>query len=399
MRHAYRLPPCDIYDIPAMESWFTDMASKGFVLDKIGRTWFRFKKSEPSVICFRMEPITNEDEMPNQEMLDYYDAAGWSYVATLNKLFFIWKSTRLDAEELHSDPIVQSIAYERLCKRLTRDAVGCAIAVAALLAIIICTFVFYPRPVMLFLTSPVYLVLAVVEIITAVQMVLRAQEVRQLKRALSQGFAAPHHKNYRQGFWSRHIINVLSFGLSVAVLVVSILTLTLDWKKSISDISEPLPYLSLDMIEQSADFIWPDEPFLYKGVNAWNSISYAWTPLVPVYYSLYQQGAEQEKLWKDESGHYAPSAQTEYYQLAIAAFAPTLLEELMEQHIQPWNHAKLTEISHSSFNRVVLSQADEFAELFAYRGKQVIYIRYYGHADLSERLDSLARTLDLALIH
>ena len=37
MKQIYQLPPCSIYDVPAMETWLTDLARSGLHLVKAGR--------------------------------------------------------------------------------------------------------------------------------------------------------------------------------------------------------------------------------------------------------------------------------------------------------------------------------------------------------------------------
>ncbi|MEG2519519.1 MAG: hypothetical protein RSB65_07715, partial [Oscillospiraceae bacterium] len=114
-----------------------------------------------------------------------------------------------------------------------------------------------------------------------------------------------------------------------------------------------------------------------------------WMPLLPEYYEIHQEGAEQSRKWGD--GYYAPSASTEYYRLTFSAFAPALFDELMELHL--WEYEEYTITEPEAFDHTVLAQNEFVTHLFVQSGNQVIYICYQGDVDLSERLDELANVL------
>lgn len=391
MKYSYKRPSFDFYDAVAMECWLSDMAKNGLLYEGNNLAYFRFLKSEPQNICYRVEPIMDEEREPSKEMLAAYDDAGWEFVARQGNLFFIWKSTRADATELHTDPIVQSESYRSLCKKLTRSALGTGICVIAIFAMIIGGFLVSDRPVTLLLTSPMILLLAVSELFVVAQTIWQARSALQIKQMLADGFTLSHTQDYRKRYRSYHIITVLSLLLSVAVLVISILTLTTDWRKSTVDVDEPLPYLSLDLIEQSEEFAWADPVYIKDDVDYRNYVDFTWTLLVPQHYEIRQEGAEQSHKWPDGSGFYSPSASTEYYKLTFSIFADSLFNELMKLHL--WEHEEYTITELDAFDRTIIAQNGFMTHLFVQSGNQVIYIRYHGYADLSERLDLLANAL------
>lgn len=104
MKYCYKRPTFDFYDTVAMECWLSDMAKKGLLYEGNNLASFRFSKAKPQDICYRVEPTVNDDVMPSDEMLSDYADAGWAFAAHQGKQFFIWKSTRLDATELHTGP-------------------------------------------------------------------------------------------------------------------------------------------------------------------------------------------------------------------------------------------------------------------------------------------------------
>lgn len=394
MKYCYKRPTFDFYDTVAMECWLSDMAKRGLLYTGNNLAYFRFLKAEPQNICYRVEPTTNDEMTPSDDMLSAYTDAGWEFVAHQGNQFFIWKSTRPDATELHTDPIVQSESYRRLCKKLTCSAVGTGLCVVVIFAMILGGFLVSDRPVTLFLTSPLYIFLAVSEFFIVVQVVQQARSALRIKKMLSDGFSLSHKKDYNKEYRVYRIMNVLSLLFSIAILVTALLTLTTDWRKSTVDVTEPLPYLSLDLIEQSKEFDWAEPyPIYQSNVDYNNFVDFTWTLLVPEYYKIHQVGAEQSHMWSDDSGYYKPSATTEYYRLTFSAFAPALLNELMDLHLLEGETYTITEPD--AFDRTVLAVNEEYSmsHLFVQWRNQVIYIRYQGYADLDERLELLANVL------
>ena len=56
-KQVYRIPPCNSFDIPAMESWLEDMASKGYILakDSFFMGTATFEVGTPRAIRYRLE--------------------------------------------------------------------------------------------------------------------------------------------------------------------------------------------------------------------------------------------------------------------------------------------------------------------------------------------------------
>lgn len=392
MKYRYKRPTFDFYDTVAMECWLSDMAKKGLFYEGNNLAYFRFLKAEPQEVCYRVEPTTNDEMMPSEEMLSDYADAGWEFVAHQGNQFFIWKSTRPDATELHTDPIVQSESYRRLCKKLTRTAIGSGLWVVAIFAMLLGGFLVFDRPVTLLLLSPLCILFAIIELSVITQVIQQARSALRVKKMLADGFSLSHKKDYKKEYRVYRIIDVLTLLFYMLILIISILTWTTDGRKSMVDVEKTLPYLSLDLIEQSEEFSFAEPNFMLGSDFDYNNyVDYSWALLVPEYYEIHQEGAEQSHKWPDGSGYYSPSATTEYYRLAFSAFAPALFDELMELHL--WEDEDYTLYEPVAFDRTVIAQNEYMTHLFVQSGKQVVYIRYHGYADLGERLELLANVL------
>ena len=395
MNKVYKLPPCSIYDVPAMETWLSDMSRAGLHLKKAGRRYLVFVKGTALDTCYRMEPVTDSRMAPDEEIQELYAQAGWEFVSAIQKSFFIWHSIRPDADEPHSDPLVHSTAYEHLLNRLKKNAVSAALLPVVMLAIFVCTMLLSPQPVTVFLAAPSMPLVIVAETILGVQAVRQALELRRLKRSLSDGLPAAHDKDYRRHL---QLHRILRFSTSLPMLVLLIMPaamLILNWKKSVSNVGTKLPFLPLDVIEaDQKDFSWHKDYNMTRDDDAYNSVTYTWSLLVPVHYDIYQQGEVQGVYKNDEMISIDPSAHTEYFQLILPVFTIPLYRERVRCYIHSDIDPVVTELYHPAFDYVTIAEAEGFTQLFACRGKQMIHIRYWGDADLAGKLDLLADALD-----
>ena len=392
MKYCYKRPKFNFYDAVAMECWLSDMAKKGFIYHGNTLAFFRFLKTEPQDIKYRVEPTINDNVTPSLEIISTYEEAGWKFVARQGDLFFIWKSIRDDATELHSDPIVQSESYRRLCKKLTNQAICTSIAVLAIFAIFLSGFLFSDRPVSLFLASPLYLGLLLMEVFTVTEVIMQAIHALKIRKMLSTGICLTHKKDYHKQYNGYRLISSTSLLLAIIVFIFGLLSLTTDWRKNIADIEQTLPFIPLDQIEQSDDFDYK-EPFYFNGdgIDYNNYADYSWTLFVSEHYEIYQAGAKQDHKWPDESGYYSPTATTEYYRLNIPALAPLLFEELMELHL--WEHEEYIITELDGFERAIIAENGFMKHLFVLEDNQVFYLRYHGYADISDILPLISEKL------
>lgn len=393
MKKTYRMPPCSIYDVPAMESWLSDMTQTGLYLQKAGRHFFVFLKKEASDTRYRLEPAPDSCPAPADDVRELFAQAGWEFVTAICKSFFVWRSIQPDADELHSDPVVHSTVYGQLLRRLRIHTISAAILPLFLLAVFVCGLLLSPRPITLFLANPSMPLLILAEALLGIQTVRQALHLRSLKRSLANGQPALHQKDYRKGQILRRILRLAAALPSLLILAIAAGVLLLGWKKTISDVDTALPYLPLDQIENHADFSWHKDAAVRGGVDAYNQAEYVWSPLVPAHYEIYQQGEVQHIYQKEDTIAVAPSAYTEYFRLAHPAFTLPLYREQVSRYIHSDTSSAVTELSHPGFDLVTIAKAEGYTQLFACRGCQYIHIQYWGNADLAEKLDLLANTL------
>jgi len=125
MKKTIRLMPTSIYEAPALEQWFSEQSEKGLFLQSANWIFAVFSKDEPKKTTYRLEVITGQDAVPSAELLESYSAFGWEYISCMSGLYHIFANDAEHPAELHTDPIVQSLAYEKIEKRVSKGFSTC----------------------------------------------------------------------------------------------------------------------------------------------------------------------------------------------------------------------------------------------------------------------------------
>lgn len=121
-----KMCPCPSYDIEGIESWLTDMAAEGWILDK--DCWivfgvFGFKKEEPQRYSYRLEPapgkgsfFDSDNDKSSCEQVEIARTYGWEYVLQYSN-FYIYYTADMETRELNTDSEVQAFAIDIVKKR------------------------------------------------------------------------------------------------------------------------------------------------------------------------------------------------------------------------------------------------------------------------------------------
>ena len=125
MKKKIRFMPNSIYEAPALESWFSAQSEKGLFLDSANWIFAVFFKGEPNKTAYHLEVITGEHAVPPKELLDSFNAFGWQYVSCMSGLYHVFANDAENPVKLHTDPIVQSLAYEKIEKRVNNGFFTC----------------------------------------------------------------------------------------------------------------------------------------------------------------------------------------------------------------------------------------------------------------------------------
>lgn len=120
MNRKYVLHPRD-YAIGENEKLYSDMAAKGWLLQKRGAFLSRFNKAEPQHLRYRIELSTpailkGEIELPD-EQLALYEESGWSFVTGRIRVHVFSAPEGSDIPEIYTDPRQQAATLKGLRRR------------------------------------------------------------------------------------------------------------------------------------------------------------------------------------------------------------------------------------------------------------------------------------------
>ena len=117
MKRRYALHPME-FAIGETEQFYSEMAAKGWFLDKRGAWFSRFRRGEPAAMRYRVEladlRFLDPDHGLPEEQISVYEECGWKYV-TGHGLFHIFSSPAdSDAPEFYTDPRQQALVLRGL---------------------------------------------------------------------------------------------------------------------------------------------------------------------------------------------------------------------------------------------------------------------------------------------
>ena len=126
-----------------------------------------------------------------------------------------------------------------------------------------------------------------------------------------------------------------------------------------------------------------------------NSYSTNWSPFAPVQYESSENGLVPGELWADGSGEYSPSIETKFYQLSFPSMTDNLISDLIKRYnFDNESMEAYVETKNPHFDSLIVHVDEEFKEVFASKGKDVIYVRYYGYKDMNSVVKAIEEKLN-----
>lgn len=122
MKHRYEPPLYSFYDHTGMTTHLEEMAQRGWLLDKMGGMFWRYRKVEPQRLRFALvyfpEVTGFEPDKPegHAKMEELCAGTGWQLAATAGK-FQIYYNEDPDPVELETDPMTQVQVIHRTMKK------------------------------------------------------------------------------------------------------------------------------------------------------------------------------------------------------------------------------------------------------------------------------------------
>lgn len=394
MKTIKRFMPISIYDITQVEAYLMHMAAKGYFIKKIG-IFATFEDGIPEKAIYRLEPFGDKQKEPPEDMLLHFEEQGWEYICTAG-FFHIYKATRDDVTEIHTDPITQGETFAYLNKKLK-----------FLFLLITGLYIFSGG--MLFLASffhdqPIYfnvrysgltlkVTLIALYVITIYNSLQDYKKIKKLKNQLELGIRMCHSKKYKPRY-GQYVSFFLPLLLLIPMFWVQYYDGKAHWEKSLLEYEGKLPTIPLSSLETNPEFtiVYGDED--NRSYN--NTITHHWTELAPKIYIVEERGEIAGQMWRDGSGTYSPSMDTEFYELRFKLLTKPLFEELIEDKNELYRYEKMEyeELLDTGFDQATLISREACQMFFGRTGKKVIFIQYYGHKDLGAMVEQIFTTIN-----
>lgn len=371
-RYRHRLPPCAPYDIPAMESWLEDMASRGLHIapDGFFLGFATFEEGAPRKEKFRLEAtatqkglFSNEYE-PDPDVIDLHRQMGWTYRARRDQ-FHIYSSTDPNAPELNTDPQVQAYSIAALSKFLRK-----ALFDALLMVAIYVVFHFGDMIVSTAVNIGSWWValLAGLLLCDLIRKLRAIATLSRYKKQLENGEPLPHRADYRRG-WKYHVPGILRKALWVLLLIV-FLTKAGSWITEENYVpldGQTFPFATLQDLYPNAT-IERQQGLLESEVLRWSD------PLAPENYDFTEWA--QVTIDGKTSDYYLT---VEYHELRFEWTARLLARELLSQsgaNVVDQTLTKLFGDEPTTAAELILPDADYAATFYLNRDEPTLILQH-----------------------
>ncbi|WP_458407312.1 DUF2812 domain-containing protein [Anaerotignum sp.] len=411
MKYKRKLIPVNPMNIPAMESWLSDLAAEGLYLYSLGSYFAKFTESEPRKLAYRIEPIPVEDhgfyinnirnafasakdgekpltiEEKNRRMVELYAEFGWKQVCRMNQLFYIFRAKEEETPELHTDPVAQSAAYERIYQRQKKGFLFVLPFFIAMLAWCLYLTIWDDNLYYTIKSGSSLLFCVLGLLISAFVLAKEMKSFRLIRDRLKEGIAMEHTADwqksaafYKAKFFVYHVFLVY-------IIFSSYYWVNQSWDIALEEAKQPLPYVSLETIETATNFILGE----YDGWD--NEARFNASFFAPIQYEIRQEGTVPDRRWNDDSGVYSPSIMVEYFDLRFRFLAEPFYDAMVKWHI--YDETGFTHVYDDSVDEGVLYDTDDSKKMLFRKGDKVMAFFYYGHEDLMVHLPDIVALTDV----
>lgn len=378
------------WHIEEHESWFTDMARKGWKLEKLNLWIATFVESEPEEVRYRIEIAPKNDEIES-DRIHLYNDAGWEYVTYHRYMYVFVEREANTAKEIHTDPELQADTIEILKKSIWRRGIGIVLLSLFVVVLAYISLVDMSSYYMLgnhIITLFIYGLLYIPMTFYWLNGIIH---ISSLVKRMKRGENFEHHKPYvaklnwvRFGSYAVGIAYLILFGYAIAAEKV----FSNEERFPAIPASE-LPVVTLADIEN----VSPDE-VTYNSKNHEQGVSNYYREetslLVPEQSYLVQKFIIPDVEPLDYSAHYEPSLLSMKYVGITENAAKVLTEALVEEEVEYTWSDQQTKVNNQEFDELWVYESTYQVTVIARVGKDVYLIYYNGNQSSEEVLRSLA---------
>ena len=403
--------PISLYDIPGLEQWLEEQASRGLFPTHLG-SWATFRTGAAPGTRFRVEPWGKLGTEPTPEQLDLYQSQGWHYAFPIGRAYFLFYTEDPSAPELYTDYESRGLSLERLERQVRHFTWGQRVIYGVLALVLVGfglwmgrfdvqpdSFVRLPL-LLLYAADPVFLFFLVCALFSWSTSRRDRRTLRATCRALKQGLPPPPSPGpQRRIVWENRALLILLLPTLLLVL-----GLYRDDSRPLEDFSRP--YLSLEELEgiplaTFEDLYGPSS--FHEDENRGESLL---SLLSPVWYEVTQDGittqdGDYEGYSADPEGgryRYAPSLEQTRFRLLFPALTRPVARAQLDLYRLVNLRWVYEEVEVPGLDFVILARPENEEKPWQMaalgRGRDAAVFFYGGQGDLRGHLDTLAALLD-----
>lgn len=381
-----RIPVNDM-DIKAVERWLNDMAARGLFLSSTGSSWWRFYEDEPEEVRYRLEPVEERDGKLDHLKNEDYEKMGWKYVARHKDWYHIYLAQSGTAEELHTDPFVKSMLFQKYQKSLWSIALSDMIILGVLIMGIYRLFSTEVSGPALFLASPLFLQNAVVGTLLLIMPLRTAAaiyKVWKLRKDLENG------KSGEDGAEALCRIRYSSrAGYAVTFLIAASILTIFTGVGTGGPIEQEIRERQLPVLQELETGGVTAAP----GENDTGNVIYFFNPFLKERYEIRQQGYVEREGKNSENKDKLSFLKADLYDARFTWLSEALCRELEEEHLSH-HGGGYRELAKEGYDSFSLLEDGKSQILVARRGKKVLVLYYQGREKLEDKAGVLGTILE-----
>ena len=381
-----RIPVNDM-DIKAVERWLNDMAARGLFLSSTGSSWWRFYEDEPEEVRYGLEPVEERDGKLDHLKNEDYEKMGWKYVASHKDWYHIYLAQSGTAEELHTDPFVKSMLFQKYQKSLWSIALSDMIILGVLIMGIYRLFSTEVSGPALFLASPLFLQNAVVGTLLLIMPLRTAAaiyKVWKLRKDLENG------KSGEDGAEALCRIRYSSrAGYAVTFLIAASILTVFTGVGTGGPIEQEIRERQLPVLQELETGGVTAAP----GENDTGNVIYFFNPFLKERYEIRQQGYVEREGKNSENKDKLSFLKADLYDARFTWLSEALCRELVEEHLSH-HGGGYRELAKEGYDSFSLLEDGKSQILVARRGKKVLVLYYPGREKLEDKAGVLGTILE-----
>lgn len=379
--------PVNAMDIKAVERWLNDMAARGLFLSSTGSSWWRFYEDEPEEVRYRLEPVEERDGKLDHLKNEDYEKMGWKYVASHKDWYHIYLAQSGTAEELHTDPFVKSMLFQKYQKSLWSIALSDMIILGVLIMGIYRLFSTEVSGPALFLASPLFLQNAVVGTLLLIMPLRTAAaiyKVWKLRKDLENG------KSGEDGAEALCRIRYSSrAGYAVTFLIAASILTVFTGVGTGAPIEQEIRERQLPVLQELETGGVTAAP----GENDTGNVIYFFNPFLKERYEIRQQGYVEREGKNSENKDKLSFLKADLYDARFTWLSEALCRELVEEHLSH-HGGGYRELAKEGYDSFSLLEDGKSQILVARRGKKVLVLYYQGREKLEDKAEVLGTILE-----